>query len=52
LSDLLAEADALLKKGEVSEEDYVAYLVSLGMREERAKARAAKVLASVKKRAT
>ena len=51
LSDLLAEADALLKKGEVSEEDYVAYLVSLGMREERAKARAGKILASVKKKA-
>jgi hypothetical protein len=51
LSDLIAEADALLKKGEVSEEDYVAYLVSLGMREERAKARAGKILASAVKKA-
>jgi hypothetical protein len=51
LSDLLAEADASLKKGEVSEEDYVSYLVSLGMREERAKARAGKVLASAKRKA-
>jgi len=51
LSDLIAEADAELKKGEVSEEDYVAHLVSLGMREERAKARAAKVLASARRKA-
>jgi hypothetical protein len=50
LMDLLAEADAYLKKGEMSPEDYVEYLVSLGMRREKAEARARKILASIKKK--
>jgi hypothetical protein len=50
LSDVLAEADALLKKGEISPEEYVQYLVSLGMRQERAEARMRRVLAGVKRR--
>ena len=49
LSDLLSEADSLLKRGEISEAEYVSYLVSLGMREERARARARKILATVRK---
>jgi len=49
LSDVLAEADALLKKGEISPEEYVSYLVSLGMREERARARANRVLAGARR---
>jgi 3-phosphoglycerate kinase len=51
LSDLLAEADSLLKKGEITPDDYVEYLTSLGMRRERAEARAAKIIASVRKAA-
>ncbi|MCC6014110.1 MAG: hypothetical protein LM564_00205 [Desulfurococcaceae archaeon] len=50
LSDVLTEADALLKKGEISPEEYVSYLVSLGMRQERAEARMRRVLAGVKRR--
>jgi 3-phosphoglycerate kinase len=49
LSDVLTEADALLKKGEISYEEYVQYLVSLGMREERARARANRVLAGARR---
>lgn len=49
LSDLLSEADELLRKGEIGVEDYVSYLVGLGMRKERAEARASKVLARAKK---
>jgi len=51
LGDLLTEADALLKKGEIDPMDYVEYLVSLGMRRGRAEARASKILASMKKAA-
>ena len=51
LSDLLAEADSLLKRGEITPEDYVEYLVSLGMRRERAEARAAKITASMRRAA-
>jgi len=50
LMDLLAEADAYLKKGELSPEEYVDYLVSLGMRRENAETRARKILASIKKK--
>jgi hypothetical protein len=51
LSDLIAEADDLLKKGYMEEEEYVNYLVKLGMRRERADARARKIIASALKRA-
>jgi len=51
LDDLLAEADALLKKGEIDPLDYIDYLTSLGMRRDRAEARANKILASMKKAA-
>jgi len=51
LSDLIAEADQLLRKGYLSEEEYVQYLVSLGMREERARSRARKVMAMALKKA-
>jgi uncharacterized protein (UPF0297 family) len=51
LSDLIAEADSLLKKGYMTEEEYVGYLVSLGMRRERAEARAKKIVASALKKA-
>jgi hypothetical protein len=50
LSDLLAEADAMLKKQEIDISDYVDYLVSLGMSQERAEARARKILASISKK--
>jgi len=50
LSDLLAEADNLLKKGEMTPEEYIEHLTSLGMRRERAEARANKILAGVKRR--
>jgi len=50
LMDLLAEADSYLKKGEITPEDYVEYLVSLGMRREKAEARARKILATAKKK--
>lgn len=50
LSDALAEADSLLKRGEIAFDEYVDYLVSLGMRRERAEARAAKILATVKRK--
>jgi len=50
LTDLVAEADTLLKKGELEPEEYVDYLVSLGMRRERAEARAQKILAGIKKK--
>lgn len=43
LSDLVAEADTLLRKGQVTPEEYVRYLVSLGMRRDRAEARARKL---------
>jgi hypothetical protein len=49
LSDLVSEADTLLKNGEITPEEYVSYLVGLGMREERARARAAKILARIRK---
>jgi len=51
LSDLLSEADNLLKRGEMTPEDYVEYLTSLGMRRERAETRAAKIIASMRKAA-
>jgi hypothetical protein len=50
LSDLLAEADSLLKKAEITPEEYVEYLVSIGMRRERAEARARKILAALRRR--
>jgi hypothetical protein len=50
LADLLAEADSLLKKAEITPEEYVEYLVSLGMRRERAEARARKILAGIKRK--
>jgi hypothetical protein len=50
LSDLLSEADAMLKKQEIDISDYVDYLVSLGMSQERAEARARKILASITKK--
>ena len=49
LTDLVKEADTLLKKAEITVEEYIDYLVSLGMRRERAEARAARILAGVKK---
>jgi len=49
LLDLVREADAMLKRGEVSVEEYVSYLVSLGMREERARRRAGRVLAGARR---
>jgi len=49
LSELVAEADTLLKRGEISADMYVSWLVSLGMREDRAVLRARKILATVKK---
>jgi len=51
LLDLVKEADTMLKRGEVSVEEYVGYLVSLGMREERAEARASRILAGVRRAA-
>jgi hypothetical protein len=48
LTDLLAEADSLLKQGQITPEDYVDYLESLGMRRDRAEARARKILATRK----
>ena len=48
LSDLLAEADALLKKQEIDVDEYIEYLASLGMARERAEARARRILASLK----
>lgn len=51
LADLLAEADSLLKKQEITAEEYVEYLVSLGMRRERAEARARRILATLRKKA-
>jgi ATP-dependent helicase/DNAse subunit B len=48
LMDLLAEADSLLKQGQITPEDYVSYLESLGMRRDRAEARARKILATRK----
>jgi Ca2+-binding EF-hand superfamily protein len=50
LADILAEADAMLKKQEIDISDYVDYLVSLGMSQERAEARARKILASITKK--
>jgi hypothetical protein len=50
LSDILAEADSLLKRGEIAPEEYVEHLVSLGMRRERAEARARKILATMRRR--
>lgn len=50
LSDALAEADALLKRGEITFEEYVEYLVSLGMRRDRAELRGRKILASTMKK--
>jgi len=50
LSDLLAEADNLLKKGEMTPEEYIEHLTSLGMRRERAEARARKILATIRKK--
>ena len=50
LSDALAEADSLLKRGEITLEEYVEYLVSLGMRSDRAELRGRKVLASTVKK--
>jgi predicted RND superfamily exporter protein len=50
LADLLAEADNLLKKGEMTPEEYVEHLTSLGMRRERAEARARKILATIRKK--
>jgi len=49
LEDALREADAMLKKGELSLEDYVSYLASLGMRRERAEARGRRILASARR---
>jgi DNA-binding protein H-NS len=51
LSDILSEADSLLKKAEITPDEYVEYLASLGMRRERAEARARKILASLRKKA-
>jgi len=51
LSDLIAEADQLLRKGYMEEEEYVDYLTRLGMRRERAEARARKIIASALKKA-
>jgi hypothetical protein len=48
LADLLAEADSLLKQGQITPEDYVSYLEALGMRRDRAEARARKILAARK----
>jgi hypothetical protein len=50
LSDLIAEADSLLRKGYMEEEEYIDYLVKLGMRRERAEARARKIVASALKK--
>ena len=50
LSDALAEADSLLKKGEITFEEYVEYLASLGMRRDRAELRGRKILASTVKK--
>ncbi len=50
LTDLLAEADSLLKKGELDPDEYIDYLVSLGMRRGRAEARAQKILASIRRK--
>jgi len=52
LKDLLAEADTKLRKGEITEEEYVEYLVSLGMRRERAEARARRLTAGRKAKAS
>jgi len=52
LKDLIAEADTRLKKGEITEEEYVEYLVSLGMRRERAEARARRLTAGRKAKAS
>jgi len=49
LIDIVKEADTLLKNQEISPRDYIDYLVSLGMRRERAEARASKILASIRK---
>jgi hypothetical protein len=51
LSDLIAEADSLLRKGYMSEDEYIDYLMKLGMRRERAEARARKIIASALKKA-
>ena len=50
LSDLIAEADSLLRKGYMSEDEYIDYLMKLGMRRERAEARARKIVASALKK--
>ncbi len=50
LSDLLAEADSLLKKGYMAPDEYVSYLVSLGMKQEKAEARARRILAMTTKK--
>jgi hypothetical protein len=50
LADILAEADAMLKKQEIDVNDYVSYLTSLGMSQERAEARARKIIASITKK--
>jgi len=49
LTDLLAEADALLKKREITIEEYIEHLVSLGMRREKAETRARRILAAARK---
>ena len=50
LSDLVAEADSYLRKGYMEEEEYIDYLVKLGMRRERAESRAKKIAASALKK--
>jgi len=45
LEDLIAEADAMLRRGEIAPDEYIEYLASLGMRKEKAEARARRILA-------